>query len=199
MRRPALLVTTAAFVLTAAACSSGEPAKNADGTMAKSAVESEMAQANNMRPGQYQATMQITKFEMPGMPPEALAQMRDQMQSATAVQNSYCLSDEEARAGRQDMMKRLSNAQGDCNFQNFDVSGNDVSGRMVCSGMPGGGSMTMTMTGTMTADTSDMTMASEISNPSVPQANANMTFHITARRTGDCSAAAPTTPATGAR
>lgn len=175
--------------LALAACSSGDATKNADGDMSETDVATEMAQANSMQPGQYSATMQIVRFDIPGMPPEALAQMREQMSSSMSVENSYCLTAEEARANREDMLKRLSNAEGDCRFEQFDVDGDAIEGRMVCSGLPGGGQMTMSMNGTMTATTSDVTMDSQMSNPSVPQANARMVFRVNSRRTGECTTA----------
>lgn len=189
MRLIATLSTTVLIALTAAACGSSEPERNADGSMTKAAIDAELAEAGSMRPGQYQATMQVTKFEIPGIPAEQLAQMRGQMQNAMAVQRSYCLTEESARAGRQDMARRLANAEGNCNFQAFDVSGDDISGRMVCTGMPGGGQMEMTMSGTMGNEASDMLMESKMTNPSVPQANAEMSFRVTARRTGECTSA----------
>lgn len=181
--RLAILACSAA-ALTLAAC--GDSATES-GKMTESEVADEIAESRSLVPGQYQASFQITRFDMPGVPAEAQQQMRAMMTSAAQVQQSYCLTEEQARRGSQDMFRELSRGTGDCSFTRFDVDGEDVSGELTCTAQ-GGGQAKMTMTGTMGNNSSDMTMVTDITDASLPQGRAQMEMQVSTRRTGDCTA-----------
>ena len=87
------LLAASAVALTLAAC--GDSATES-GKMTESQVADEIAESRTLTPGQYQASFQITRFDMPGVPAAAQQQMRDMMTSAAQVQQSYCLTEEQA-------------------------------------------------------------------------------------------------------
>jgi hypothetical protein len=176
------LAATAALL-----CACGEDAEKAG--MSSGAIASELAETKRMRVGQYETDVRFLRFDVPGMPAAALAQMRQQMESATAVKNSYCLTEEEAARSRQDRLKEMGNAQGDCAFQSFDVDGEAVSGTLRCTGMSDGGNATLTMAGTMGTEGSDVRITTAMTSPAMPQANATVDVQITTRRIGDCTPA----------
>lgn len=182
----ASIITLTAATLALAACGEADTPK---GTVTERAVASEMAEAKTMRPGQYEADVEFLRFDVPGMPAGALAEARRQMEGATAVKNSYCLTEAAAARSQQDRLKDMGNAQGDCAFQSFEVDGETVNGSLQCTGMPGGGSATMAMTGTMGEENSTIRITTTMTNPAVPQANATVEMRVSARRTGDCTAA----------
>ncbi len=182
----ASIITIAAATLALAACGEADAPK---GSASERAVAAEMAEAKTMRPGQYEADVEFLRFDVPGMPESALAEARSQMEGATAVKNSYCLTEAAAARSQQDRLKDMGNAQGDCAFESFEVDGETVNGSLRCTGMPGGGAATMAMTGTMGDEASAITITTTMTNPSVPQANATVEMRVTARRTGDCTAA----------
>jgi Protein of unknown function (DUF3617) len=182
----ASIITIAAAALTLAACGEADAPK---GTASEQTVAAEMAEAKTMRAGQYEADVEFLRFDVPGMPESALAEARSQMEGATAVKNSYCLTEAAAARSQQDRLKDMGNAQGDCAFESFEVDGENVTGSLRCTGMPGGGAATMAMTGTMGDDASTVTITTTMTNPAVPQANATVEMRVTARRTGDCTAA----------
>lgn len=169
-----------------AAC--GEGAAN-KASSSDAEIKAEMAETRAMRPGEYQASVEFTRFDMPGMPAEALAQARQQMQAQTAALSSYCLTEEEAAKSQQDRLRQLSRAQGDCRFETFEVSGERVDGRLACSGMPGGASATIAMNGTMGAEASAIRVTTEMANPAMPAQKAVIEMQVNTRRTGECTAA----------
>lgn len=180
----ASIIAIAAATLALAACGEADTPK---GTATERAVAAEMAQAKTMRPGQYEADVEFLRFDVPGMPAGALAEAQRQMEGATAVKNSYCLTEAAAARSQQDRLKDMGRAQGDCAFQSFDVDGESVNGSLRCTGMPGGGSATMAMTGTMGDEASDIRITTTMTNPAVPQANATVEMRVVTRRTGDCT------------
>lgn len=165
-----------------------------DGDSAGQGVDPAKAMANapQVEPGQYEASMEIVKLEIPGMPPEIQTKMREQMASVTGVQNRYCVTAEQARRGREDMARQMANAPGNCRFTSFDVRGENVNAAMQCDQLPNGARMTMTMTGTMGAETSDMTVKQNASVPNTPVGNMETEMRIRTRRIGDCPAGGAT-------
>ena len=179
-----LVIALGGAALLLGACGKKEETKT--GPMSETEVKAAMANAPQLSPGKYEASMEVTKFDLPGVPAAQLAQMRQQMQTQMSVKRQYCMTADDARKGREDMLKQLSQARADCRFENFGVDGDKVNGRMTCGGGPGGATMTMTMQGTMGATASDITMDTHMTNPANPQQTADMGMHITTRRLGDC-------------
>ena len=172
--------------LSLSACGkSDEVAKGASG---EAAVRAELADATKLKPGQYSSNFEIARFDVPGMPADQAAMVRQMMSSAAATARSYCLTPAEADRGSEDMFRELAKGDGNCEFQNFDVDGENVSGRMVCRGGQGQATATMAMTGTMSEESSTMSMVTDITDASLPQGKAQMEMRVSTRRTGDCTA-----------
>lgn len=184
-------------MLTVAACSgSGDaPAEKADAAATKggtsSAVQREMAQAVEMDPGQYETHVEVSRFEVPGMPAEQAAMLRQMMASMSGAVQSQCVTAQQARSRGRDMFREMG--KGDCAMEEFDVSGERLTGRMRCAG-PNGSNAVMTMNGTMGRTASDMAITAEVRDPSMPQGRMTMAMQVNARRTGDCRPGASTTP-----
>lgn len=183
MRRLTLLLgTTAALMLTA--CSD----EKAGGPQTKADIASEAGETVEIKPGQYESSVEFTRFDIPGMPPEVVAQMRSGMESAMAVKQSYCLTAAEAAQGREGRLRELTRADGDCTMENYEVDGEDVTGRLVCRAADGATS-TMAFNGTMGAESSNMTLNVEMASPANPGQKATIAMRASSRRTGDCTAA----------
>lgn len=176
--RSVALATTAALALAACNQSPADPTK----AQSESTVAAEMAQANAPQAGQYQATTEIIRFEIPGMPAAMAQQMRQAMSQQIAVDNSFCVTETQARMSNEDRARRLTPAQTGCSFRNFDVSGDRVNATLACSGA------TITMDGSMGRTETDMKMTL------VPTAGAasggvapTIEMRVKTRRTGDCT------------
>lgn len=157
------------------------------GPQTEEEVRAELASAERMQPGEYASNVEIARFDVPGMPEEQQTMIRGLMTGAAQVQRSYCLTEAQAARGSEDMFREMAQGDSNCRFEDFNVSGQNVTGRMICGGQ-GGANATMNLTGTMAGDSSTMTMVMEISDPSLPQGRAEMEMRATSRRTGDCSA-----------
>ncbi|MFM6853590.1 MAG: DUF3617 domain-containing protein [Sphingopyxis sp.] len=155
------------------------------------AIRAELAQAARMTPGQYSNDVRITRFDVPGLPAEQAAMLRDMMSGAVAVESQYCLSAQQADRGSQDMFREMAKGSGDCRFDHFDVADGQVNGRLQCNGR-GESSAVMTLTGTLAADGSAVTMVTDIRDSSMPQGKAQIEMRVTSRRTGACVASGAT-------
>ncbi|QLC25837.1 DUF3617 domain-containing protein [Parasphingopyxis algicola] len=148
------LIACAAPMALLAACSSGGDA-DADGdgeiSSAEAAAEMESAGAN-ITPGQWEATVQLTEFDMPDMPEDMRGMMQEQM--GRAQTNTSCITPEEAAAPEANMFGDGD----DCTYSEFDMSGGTIliAGTCQSEGMPG--AMTMRMEGSYTPTSYDMTM-----------------------------------------
>lgn len=181
---------TAALALALGACSDNEPSKAASN---EETVEAELAQAHSLQPGQYSSAVEVIRFEVPGMPAEQAKMVGDMMSSSAATENSHCLTPEQAGRGGRDMFAEMAKGGGDCQFSDFDVDGDRVSGHLVCNGGAsagaGGTRSEMTLTGIMQPTSSDVRMTMAIRDSNLPQGRAEMEMHVTTHRTGDCTAA----------
>ncbi|MEK6540761.1 MAG: DUF3617 domain-containing protein [Pseudomonadota bacterium] len=186
------IATTSVFALALVACSDNEPSKAASN---EETVEAELAQAHSLQPGQYSSNVEIARFEVPGMPAEQAKMVGEMMSSSAAVENSHCLTAEQAGRGGRDMFAELAKGNGSCQFSDFDVDGDHVTGHLRCNGGAGGAQSEMTMVGTMQPTSSDVRMTMAIRDSNLPQGRAEMEMHVTTRRTGDCTV----TPATAAQ
>ena len=196
MRRPLIALCAATMALSS--CGDAPATKGGAATSGRTA-EPSLDRPVEMQPGQYSARVQFIRFELPGLPPAAAAQMRQQMEQATAVEQSYCVTDAEARRSQEDRLREMSRAQGNCAFEQFDVDGTNITSRMQCTNMPGGGSATMVMTGTMAGNMSDVRIVTTMTNAAVPQANATIEMRATTTRTGACTTQPNAVPPTGAQ
>jgi hypothetical protein len=173
------LVTTAALALAACNQSPADPTK----AQSQNAVAAEMAQANTPQAGQYQGTTEIIRFEIPGMPAGLAEQMRQEMARTTAIDNSFCVTEAQARMSSEDRARRLTPAQTGCTFRNFDVSGDRVNATLACSGA------TITMDGTMGRTETDMRMAvvPTAGGASAAGVAPTIEMRVKTRRTGECT------------
>lgn len=137
------------------------------------------------KPGQWETTMTVAKLEAPGMPPEALAQMQQMMGNAKATVR--CVTAEELK--QVDSFIGENNAN--CVFDHYRVSDGTIDGKATCKS--GTVTQRMTMNGSFTADSSNMTIRSETSG-GPPGQNMNVTMNIKSKRLGECTASAPAVP-----
>lgn len=135
------------------ACSSGGADADGDGEISSEEAAAEMESASaNITPGRWEATVQLTEFDMPDMPEEMRGMMQEQMGQAQT--STSCITPEEAEAPQAAMF----GDNDDCTYSEFDMSGGTIliAGTCQSEGMPG--AMTMRMEGSYTPTTYDMTM-----------------------------------------
>jgi hypothetical protein len=120
------------------------------------------------------------------MPQAQKDQMRSFMSGSMTQGHSYCLTQEESEAGAKDMATKLAN--GDCTFNDFQAGGNSLYADMTCKG-ENGEEGNVKLAGTMSRESSDMTMTMNQNSPQLPGGSMNIKMHMVSERTGDCPAA----------
>lgn len=181
MRHHFTVAVTAALSL--AACGSADEAETgaAGGEGLSDAEIAERAEdAVTLEPGQYRSTVEMVSVDIPGAPPEAVAMMKRAISSGNTT-TEYCLTPEEAEKGYEEMAR--NSAQGDCNVRRFDVDGGDIDAEMTCTAADGTEAR-MTLDGTGSRTSSDMTMTIETDVPGLGEGT--MTMRAQHERIGDC-------------
>ena len=176
MNKIALVI---ACTLPLAACNS-EPEVSAENASAED-VAQQVRDAGGagafVNPGKWQSTVTIEEMSIPGMPPEAAAQMKGM--AGRQQTHETCLTAEEAKRPKEDFF----NAGKNCRYERFDMGGGKIDAVMKCS--EGGGTHTMTMNGTYSGDRYDMRMAMEAGAGG--EQGMGMKMRVEARRVGECT------------
>lgn len=178
--RSKLFVSLAAAI-TLSACGSSEDAPS--GPMSPDEAAEALSKVDTPRAGQYKATVEILEFDIPGMPQAQKDQMRSFMSGSLTQGHTYCLTQEESEAGARDMATKL--ADGDCTFNDFNAGGNSLYADMTCKGA-NGEEGNVKLAGTMTDESSDMTMTMVQNSPELPGGSMNMKMRLVSERVGDC-------------
>lgn len=175
MRSTFVLPLVAALALTACGKSDGPKS----GEEVKEAMESMVKPT----PGLYRSSMKLTNIEMPGVPEAQVNQMKTAMASAQQG-GEFCLTQADADKGYEEMTKKL--AQGNCTFDRFDASGNNIDAKLSCQTAQNQKG-TVEMKGTVSETGSTMNMTVE--QPMPTGSNMKMSMEVKSERIGDCPAA----------
>lgn len=133
-------------------------------------------------PGNWKSTMAMTKFDIPGAPPEVAARAKAMLGQAQTTE--ACMDAAQAKMGVREMSSSMQ--QGDCTMEDFQQGGGTMSGTMICKGAGSFGAPKMAMTGTYTPQKVTMTLAGEVTDGKLPGGKASMELSLTSERTGDC-------------
>ncbi len=174
MRRIALI---ALLALPLAACGSKE-----DEVAVKDAKPAEVASAvaaSSVKPlpGKWESRVKIAKMELPGMP----AEMAAQMQKGMGLDKTFatCLTPEQVE--KPDAGFFQQGAAG-CTYDSFTMADGRIDGKMTCT--KAGASQVVTMNGTYSAESYDITTTSSAKiDGQIPM---NMTMTVSSRRVGEC-------------
>jgi len=172
-------------LLTACGSDTGTADADGDGVISPEEMRAEMADGSNveMQPGQWEQTMTITEFDMPGMPDELKGMMDTQLGQTMTFKT--CLTEEDAK--KQDADFFAGEGMENCEFQEFDRSGNTMNLRMTCS-TPDGGTAKVSMDGEFGAQAYTLTMDNEVSlGQSMGGQTMTMKGTMSASRIGDCN------------
>lgn len=139
------------------------------------------------RPGLYRSSSEIIEFEIPGIPPEQAARMRDMASGLKGVETTRCLTQAEAEEGFKRAVERLGEGKDGvtCTFSRFEAAGSDLDAALACTG-EGGVDMEMTIAGTVEEERSSMRMEMNQQSAAVPGGEMRMTMQVVSERVGDC-------------
>ncbi len=176
MKRAMVLLVPAVLL---SGCGKGVEMKNASVSEVAEEVKAAAADGQFVSPGHWESTMTIKEMNMPGMPPEAVAQMKTVMGKAKTF--ASCLTEAEAKKPKEDF---FSGGDGQCRYDHFTMSGGKIDAAMKCG--VDGAERTMTMQGTYSPDHYHMTMAATGSGPG-PAGGMSMKMEMDSKRTGACT------------
>lgn len=134
-----------------------------------------------VRPGEWQSKVTIEDFEIPGMAPEMVTQMRNAVAQNQQQSFTSCLTQEDV-----DQPKgKFFTGNDQCRYDHFTMGGGKIDAKMRC---PAGQGMTqvMTMTGTYSPDTYDMRMTMTGQGVEGPAAQMKMAMRVVSKRVGAC-------------
>lgn len=151
-------------------------------SMSAEEVAAQMDKAVRPLPGQYESKAELIALDLPGVPADQAAQMKEMMASSFSRTTSRCLTKDEADKGFEELAK---GAQEDCKIDSFKVDGAKFAGRMICDTADAKGTVTMKGTGTTTG--SDMTMAMDMASDGLPGGRMAMTMGVVSKRVSDCA------------
>lgn len=142
--------------------------------MKESGIASDMRQ-----PGLWATTMTVTDMQVPGMPPEMVERMKQTL--GAGQRQEVCVT--QAEIDKLDSFIGQNNAN--CTFNSYKVGGGKIAGKATCKPTPEV-TQTMTMSGSYTKTTSDMTMTSELTGGPAQMNGTKTTMNVKSERVGDC-------------
>jgi hypothetical protein len=179
MRHNLAVALLSVALLSAAACNSG-PEVSAENASAED-VAKEVAEAGGagsfVSPGKWESKLTLLEMSMPGMPPEAAAQMKKTVGTSTHLS---CLTAEQARRPKEDF---FAGANKNCRYDRFSMGQGKIDAVMNCKDAQS--SQTMVMAGTYSANAYAMTMTATGAQAGAAD-GMKMRMSVEAKRLGAC-------------
>lgn len=169
-------------LLLLAACNDdpGVNARNASVEEVGEQIRSAGADDKFIRAGKWVSTVTLEQIQAPGMPDEAVAQVK---QVTNAQSYTTCLTKEEAERPREDF---FTGADNQCRYEHFKMGGGKIDAKMHCS--RGGAEQVMELDGSYSPDSYDMRMTTSMAGIPGAEETMAMTMRIEAKRVGECEA-----------
>ena len=174
-RRLALCAAIGSAIAVAGCGDKTAPAAGAS----EGAAQADAVAASGVKPraGRWETKLDMTSFEVPGMPANVKDTVAKQMREAGVVIS--CLTPEQA--ARNDG-QFFGPRQGNCDYANVSIAGGKVAGKMTCT--QNGMKQTVDMRGTYGAEAYDMAMDMQ---GDMGGQKMTMVMHVTGKRTGECT------------
>ena len=170
-----LLPLIAALALAGCGSKSSIDAKNES---AESVAKKMAASDLKPRPGRWESAMKIDKMELPGMPPQAQAEMQKSLGATRTF--ASCLTPEQVNRPNAGF---FGSHQTGCTYQHFTMAGGTIDAEMTCDRAPM--QMHMTMQGTYSND--NYTIHVNNQGTVAPGKTMSSTMSIESRRVGECN------------
>ena len=183
MHKAAIIATS---LLALGACNQG-PSVNEKNASVEEVAEKVRAAGGEgfVKPGEWQSHVTIESFDIPGMPPEGVKQMRAAIAQNRQQDFTTCLTEEDAKQPR----GKFFTGNDQCRYDHFTMGNGKIDAAMRC---PSGQGMTqvMTMKGTYSPTSYDMRMTMKGEGMSGPASGMTMQMRVDSKRIGECKPAA---------
>jgi hypothetical protein len=134
------------------------------------------------RPGHWDVKLQMTDFDVPGMPDEIKKTIGKQFSQAGAM--ATCLTPEQAARNDGKFFEPKNNK--DCKSESFSMANGQIAAKLICARGPT--KQTVDMRGTYGAEAYDLTLNSQGEMNGQPM---KMTMQVSGKRTGECTGKEP--------
>jgi hypothetical protein len=167
------------------ACSKGPEVheKNASVDEVADKVREATGGGQFIKAGEWKSITTIEEMNVPGMPPEAAAQMKQAMGAQKSHEFTTCLTEEDVKQPK----GKFFTGNEQCRYDHFNMKGGKIDAAMRC-GDKETGTQVMTMTGTYAPESYAMQM--DMTTDGMPGAASGMSMRmrVESRRVGACSA-----------
>jgi len=169
-----------------AACNKGPQIneKNASVGEVANKVQAAAGDQGFVDPGKWETKVSVLDVDIPGMPAEMAAQMKQTMGKMQEHNFTSCLTEEEVKRPKEDF---FAGNNKDCRYDHFTMSGGKIDAALRCDGKGEGGAMTMTINGSYSRDSYEATMAMDVAGGR--EGGMKIRSHSASHRVGQCSAA----------
>lgn len=131
-----------------------------------------------LTPGQWETTVEIVEAEMPGLPKATADQLKNRPDRIN--KHSYCVTPEEAANPGSGLFTGGDSAKSKCKVDKFTMSGGHIEQTISCPDPDGKPGMTMSTSGTYTADSMTGTANMEMGG------FMKMKVNLSSKRVGEC-------------
>jgi hypothetical protein len=175
-------VFVAASVVCLAACNKGPEVDlhNASANQVGQAVNQSgmMTSESMISPGLWQSKVTVLDMNIPGMPPQYAAKMKQEIAARRDESSKHCVTPADVKKPKEDFF----GADKSCRYDHFTMGGGKIDVAMVCKQE----NMTQTtnMAGSYTPTTYSLDMNSSGTGP---QQGMTMKMHVDAKRVGECT------------
>lgn len=186
-------MASVAALLALSACGKSDE-EAADSTIAGTPVGEQSAEdvASQMKkvslkPGQWETTQEITEIKVEGAPEGVPPEMFQAMKGRITKSKS-CITPEQAENPSADFLTARKDSK--CTFSGFEMAGGSMRGTVSCPGEQGG-TANISMNGSYTPDSYDMTMnmnAAGIAGAAAGDMKMQMTIKTNGKFIGECPA-----------
>lgn len=167
-----------------AGCNKGQTVSlhNATGNQVAQAVSQSgvMTSASMIEPGEWQSRTAVLDMEIPGMPPQFAAQMKQAIAAHNQGTSKSCLTPAEVKQPKEDFFAGHDKS---CRYEHFTMGGGKIDVQMVCKEEES--TQTMNMIGTYTPTSYSMDMSSNATGGR--ESGMVMKMHVDAQRIGNCT------------
>ena len=133
-----------------------------------------------VEPGLWRSKATVEEMNIPGIPAQYAAQMKQSMAEHRNEASSHCVTAADVKKPKEDFF----GADKSCRYEHFTMGGGKIDIAMVCK--MEGATQTTSMAGTYTPTTYSMDMSSKGSGEGM-QNGMSMKMHVDSKRIGECT------------
>ena len=170
-------------MLTLSACNKGPTVElhNATGNqVAKAVTEAGVMNSDKMiEPGLWRSKVNVLEMNIPGLPPEYAAKMKQNMAEQRNATNSHCVKPADVKKPKEDFF----GGDKSCRYDHFTMGAGKIDVEMTCN--EEGSTMASKASGSFTPTSYSMDVS--MTGSGGREAGMSMKMHVDANRVGECT------------